>query len=73
MEFDTKEEALEAMKGVEVDEFEGMNCNDYLDEDQDECTGWDGESRRCDCGNRRVDWLAEQTTSGKWYAYAYAY
>ena len=22
----------------------------------DECEGWDGESRRCQCGNRRVYW-----------------
>lgn len=29
-------------------EFNGQNC--------EECDGWDGESRRCDCGNRRVGW-----------------
>jgi hypothetical protein len=22
----------------------------------DDCNGWDGSSRRCDCGNRRVCW-----------------
>lgn len=22
----------------------------------DECRGWDGDSTRCDCGNRRVSW-----------------
>jgi hypothetical protein len=22
----------------------------------DDCRGWDGESPRCDCGNRRVYW-----------------
>ena len=22
----------------------------------DECNEWDGESRRCECGNRRIDW-----------------
>jgi hypothetical protein len=37
-------------------EFEGMNCNDYLEDDADECEGWDGVSHRCDCGNRRVYW-----------------
>ena len=29
-------------------EFHGQNC--------DACSGWDGISHRCDCGNRRVDW-----------------
>lgn len=24
----------------------------------DECAGWDGRSRRCECGNRRVDWVS---------------
>ena len=47
-----------------VDEFEGMNCNDYLDDDAEECTGWDGKDRRCDCGNRRVYWATygDETT-----------
>lgn len=22
----------------------------------DNCKGWDGQSRRCQCGNRRIDW-----------------
>jgi len=35
-----------------VDEFDGdENCGEY-----GECGGWDGESRRCNCGNRRVYW-----------------
>ena len=28
--------------------FCGNNCDD--------CMGWDGESKRCECGNRRVSW-----------------
>lgn len=35
-------------------EFEGMNCNDFLKPGEPECPGWDGYSRRCKCGNRRV-------------------
>lgn len=35
--------------------FSGQNCSDYLDDGQ-ECAGWDGKSKRCQCGNRRVDW-----------------
>lgn len=34
-------------------EFNGQNC--------DECEGWDGESRRCSCGNRRVSWESDGT------------
>lgn len=26
------------------------------DEFCEDCKGWDGVSRRCDCGNRRVEW-----------------
>ncbi len=63
MKFKTPEDAIAAaeLKATEtggVDEFEGMNCNDYLSNDQQECLGWDGFSRRCLCGNRRVAWDA---------------
>lgn len=30
-------------------DFDGQNCDGP-------CSGWDGESRRCECGNRRVSW-----------------
>ena len=26
------------------------------DDNCENCSGWDGSSRRCDCGNRRVGW-----------------
>lgn len=39
----------------QLHEFIGQNCSDYLDEDQ-HCGGWDGKSKRCQCGNRRVSW-----------------
>jgi hypothetical protein len=32
-------------------DFEGQNCDGP-------CEGWDMESRRCDCGNRRVSWAS---------------
>lgn len=41
-------------------EFDGMNCGDLYDEATDaeiNCSGWDGISRRCSCGNRRVYWV----------------
>ena len=31
------------------DFYGNENCDD-------DCCGWDGQSRRCQCGNRRVDW-----------------
>lgn len=33
--------------------FNGWNCEDLED---NYCFGWDGDSHRCDCGNRRVSW-----------------
>lgn len=48
-------------------EFEGHNCNDYGDAD---CSGWDGQSRRCNCGNRRVSW---NLSDCKTYIYAEAW
>lgn len=37
--------------------FSGQNCGNCLDDDELECRGWDGESHRCECGNRRVNWV----------------
>ena len=54
-------------------DFDGMNCNDYLDEDAVECGGWDGVSRRCECDNRRVSWNIEKNPDGTFYAVARAY
>jgi hypothetical protein len=54
-------------------EFDGMNCNDYKDEDEVECYGWYGTDRRCGCGNRRVSWDIEKTVEGRFYAVARAY
>jgi hypothetical protein len=47
---------------VEGDDFAfgGQNCDD--------CSGWDGISRRCNCGNRRVEWVNDH---GHWYGEAY--
>jgi len=46
--------------------FEGWNCFDLED---NYCSGWDQESRRCDCGNRRVYW--EELEDGTKVAVAY--
>lgn len=76
--FDTPEQAvadaeLAAAAGWYHVQFDGMSCNDYLSEGDDECAGWDGTSRRCTCGNRRVSWSTSQNADGKWSAYAEAY
>jgi uncharacterized protein (DUF2147 family) len=76
--YDTAKRAEDAAKAYAeanggVDTFDGMNCNDYLEEGQVECCGWDGFDRRCDCGNRRVSWDIEKTSDGKFYAVARAY
>jgi hypothetical protein len=73
----TEEDALLAAKQHAEEhvfiEFDGMNCNDYLEEGQYECLGWDGEDRRCDCSNRRVSWDIEKNGDGTYYAVARAY
>lgn len=65
---------VEAMKGARAaDQIDGGYTDfvggDYCD---GPCEGWDGESRRCQCGNRRVSW----SWSGSWpepYVYGEAY
>ena len=42
-------------------EFVGIPGNSNCDDD---CRGWDGNDRRCDCGNRRVFWEWEDTDEG---------
>lgn len=50
-------------------DFEGMNCNDW----EYKCGGWDGVSRRCDCGNRRVYWETFKRDDGTFGAAAVAF
>lgn len=76
--YETPDEAVAAAEKYAtenggVDTFDGMNCNDYKDESEPECTGWDGFDRRCDCGNRRVSWDVEKNPNGRFYAVARAY
>ena len=46
-------------------EFEGHNCDDA-------CSGWNGNSKRCACGNRRVDWALTEHAKDIWPFYAEA-
>ncbi len=70
--YDSEELAEAAIKVIidqgGVDTFDGQNCDDF---DQ-VCLGWDGESRRCSCGNRRVTWNVFEM-NGKWYFNAEAW
>lgn len=71
--YETEQEALDnASKdhGYFVEDFGGKNCEDI---DDNSCSGWNTEDRRCMCGNRRVSWEAMQDSNGLWYAYAEAY
>ena len=76
MNYKTREEAIEAFTkeaGDDFIEFEGMNCNEWKDEDEVECEGWQVGERRCDCGNRRVSIEVDGTDETGYYAYASAY
>lgn len=76
MTYKTKEEAREAFikdMGDDFIEFDGMNCNDYLDDDAEECEGWQVGEHRCDCGNRRVELMVEGDATSGFYAFAAAY
>lgn len=53
-------------------EFNDQNCNDWLEEDQDPCEGWDGHDSRCECGGRRVYWATGGDKETGFYAYAQA-
>ena len=66
-------DAFEKQNGDDFIEFDGMNCNDYLDDDADECAGWQVGDHRCDCGNRRVsiDTYGDEKTGFTAYAVAY--
>jgi hypothetical protein len=46
-------------KEGEFIEFVGWNCHGIGVDRCDECRGWDGRDRRCDCENRRVCWVVE--------------
>ena len=78
--YETRELAVAAAeaKSAEMDEtwetveFAGQNCAESWEEGAD-CEGWDGNDRRCDCGNRRVSWAFSEYPKGVWSFYAEAY
>lgn len=49
-------QAWYAEHGVEPSDGEEWHSFAGADDCDEECKGWDGESYRCQCGNRRVYW-----------------
>lgn len=72
MNYETAQEACDnAFQDYgEQEYFDGKNCEDI---DNNECSGWDGVSKRCECGNRRVYWEPVEDEKGKFYAVATAW
>ena len=54
-------------------EFDGQNCEDSDMDGGTSCDGWNGNDRRCECGNRRVSWSFSEYPKGVWSFYAEAY
>ena len=81
--YKTEQEAMDAaaaksaemMETYETVDFDGNNCADSYDEGfaGADCDGWDGNDRRCECGNRRVSWSFSEYPKGSWTFYAEAY
>ena len=66
------EKSADMEKNWDIVEFGDHNCADAWDEGEN-CDGWDGNSKRCQCGNRRVDWAFTEYPKGIWSFYAEAY
>ncbi len=65
----SEQESVRMISTGEYIDFEGQNCEPF----ESSCFGWDGNDRRCDCGNRRVGWLVDQVRPGVWSFYAAAW
>lgn len=78
--YSTEQEAMAAAEAESIAlaasgsliEFDGQNCSDAWEEGEG-CAGWDGNDRRCDCGNRRVTWSFYECRKGAWAYYAEAW
>lgn len=72
-------QAVEFANDIAADEEQKKVVGDGLirfggDDNCEGCGGWDGESRRCQCGNRRVSWERDSShTFEKPCVYAEAY
>ena len=64
--------SAEMLENWDTVDFDGQNCADAWDEGEN-CDGWDGNDRRCECGNRRVAWAFSEYPKGVWTYYAEAH
>lgn len=64
--------SAELKESQDTIDFDGQNCADAWEEGET-CDGWDGNDRRCECGNRRVGWAFDEYPKGVWSFYAEAY
>ena len=71
-----EEEAKSKLEQEEMDKLIELKLNegrDFWDFEGDDycqdCSGWDGKSKRCECGNRRVCWSKDW--AGDLYPEAY--
>lgn len=62
----TEYDAINQYSDQDYIDFAGQTC-------EGDCAGWDMQSRRCECGNRRVGWVTEQYDDGSWAAHAEAW
>ena len=61
--------ALESKRLLETGDaidFDGSTCEDM----ELVCAGWNGNDRRCDCGNNRVSWEFAAISPTEWFYYA---
>lgn len=65
-------ESAKMLASGDVIEFDGQNC-EYTLEGGAVCEGWNGNDRRCECGNRRVGWSFSEFPKGVFSHYAEAY
>jgi len=56
--FNIEVKKRESEIGDDYIDFDGQNC-------EDECNGWNPKDHRCECGNRRVSWSDDYTSSFK--------
>ena len=68
-----EEMEFERLTAERIEEIKKSGSIDFQGDDNCEnCDGWDGESRRCECGNRRVSW-AYLGKIGSMYVYGEAW
>ena len=50
---------IEQLAKIKVEQDGEDACYSFYGKNCEDCGGWDGISKRCNCGNRRVDWTGD--------------